>query len=219
MKASGKDGISIRTMTEKDYAAVKPFMKEHFFTGEPLGSSTGEPVHLQNEEDNDEYHLSMIRQETCLVALQGERLVGFVLAGAQCPEDVERHREEAEKMEDHAWGRICRLSSKVEGQVNLYERYGVSRVLYSHITNVAASMRGKGLGSRLAAALMEVGRAKGFPLMVAYCTSFYSARQKAALGMECIYSLSYQDYKDNAGRVIFKPAPPHTHFRVMVIQL
>ncbi|KAH8270573.1 hypothetical protein KR018_011806, partial [Drosophila ironensis] len=221
-KMTSKDGVSIRIMTPKDYDSVKPFMGKEFFTAEPLCQSSGENVQLQDEKENDEYHLSMIAQGTCLLATDDNnagRVVGFVLAGAQYPEDVEKHRKEAEEMPQHAWGRICRLLSKVELEANLFGRFGVSKVLYSHITSVDSSMRGRGLGSRLAATLMEVGRSKGFPLMVAYCTSFYSARQKEALGMQCIHSVAYADYKDAQGKAIFTPAAPHTHCRVMVIKL
>ncbi|XP_070070194.1 arylalkylamine N-acetyltransferase-like 2 [Drosophila takahashii] len=155
----------------------------------------------------------MIAQGTCLLALDennGGRLVGFVLAGAQFPEDVEQHRIGAEKMDQNTWGNTSRMLSKIEREANIFERFGVSKVLYSHITSVATSMRGRGLGSRLAATLMDVGRSKGFPAMVAYCTSFYSARQKEALGMQCVHSLAYADYKDAEGRPIFTPFAPHT---------
>ncbi|XP_017117106.1 dopamine N-acetyltransferase [Drosophila elegans] len=222
MASNTKDGITIRIMTQEDYANVKAFMKDDFFSSEPLCQSSGEAVHLQNEKDNDEYHLSMIAQGTCLVALDENndgRLVGFVLAGAQYPEDIEKHRIEAEAMEKHFWGKICVLLSKIEREANLFERFGISKVLYSHITSVDASMRGKGLGSRLAATLMDVGRSKGFPAMVAYCTSFFSARQKEALGMQCIHSLTYADYKDDQGRPIFTPAAPNIMARVMAIKL
>ncbi|XP_017056599.1 arylalkylamine N-acetyltransferase-like 2 [Drosophila ficusphila] len=222
MALNTKDGITIRIMTKEDYKDVKAFMTDDFFLSEPLCQSSGERVHHQNEKENDEYHLSMIAQGTCLVALDennGGRLVGFVLAGAQFPEDVEKHRIEAEAMEKHTWGRICVLLSKIEIEANLFERFGISKVLYSHITSVDTSMRGKGLGSRLAETLMEVGRSKGFPAMVAYCTSFYSARQKEALGMQCIHSLVYADYKDDQGRPIFTPKAPHKMARVMAIKL
>ncbi|XP_016976393.1 arylalkylamine N-acetyltransferase-like 2 [Drosophila rhopaloa] len=223
MTSNSKDGITIRIMTQEDYKNVKAFMKDDFFTSEPLCQASGETtVHQQNEKENDIYHLSMIAQGTCLVALDennGGRLVGFVLAGAQYPEDIEKHRIEADAMEKNVWGRIFVMLSKIEREANLFQRFGISKVLYSHITSVDTSMRGKGLGSRLAATLMDVGRSKGFPAMVAYCTSFFSARQKEALGMQCIHSLTYADYKDDQGRPIFTPAAPNTMARVMAIKL
>ncbi|XP_037709593.1 dopamine N-acetyltransferase-like [Drosophila subpulchrella] len=220
MSSNTKDGITIRIMTVEDYKNVKAFMEDDFLLSEPLSQSSGESFH-QNK-DNGEYLLSMIAQDTCLVALDennGGRLVGFVMAGAQFPEDTEQHRVEAEAMEQHTWGRIYRLLSKIEREANIFERFGISKALYSHITSVDKAMRGKGLGSRLAATLMEVGRSKGFPVMVAYCTSFFSARQKEALGMQCIHSLTYADYKDAHGQPIFKPAAPHTMVRAMAIKL
>ncbi|XP_030555595.1 dopamine N-acetyltransferase-like [Drosophila novamexicana] len=217
-----KNGILIRIMTVADYQPVKIFMGGNFYNGEPLCASSGEDVQKCYEKENDEYHISMIEQGTCLLAVDennGGRIVGLVLAGGQIPSDLEKHRKEAAAMEPNTWGRIAVFLSKIEIEINLFKRYGVSKILYSHITNVDASMRGKGLGSRLAAALMEVGRSKGFPLMIAYCSSYYSARQKEALGMECVYSIAYADYKDESGQVVFKPAAPHTHLRVMVIKL
>jgi len=222
MSSDRKDGVTIRVMTKEDYAKVKEFMKDDFFLWEPLCQFSGESVQQQNEKENDENHLSMIAQGTCLVALDESnagQIVGIVLAGAHFPEDVARHRLEAEAMEQHLWGRSSVMLSKMEREANLFEHYGISRVLCSEITSVAKSMRGKGLGSRLAATLMEVGRSKGFPAMVAYCTSFFSARQKAALGMQCIYSLAYADYKDAQGLPIFAPIAPHTMARVMAIKL
>ncbi|XP_039483696.1 arylalkylamine N-acetyltransferase-like 2 [Drosophila santomea] len=222
MVSSTKDGITIRIMKKEDYLSVKALLKDSFFQSEPLCQSSGEKVYSQHEKESDEYHLSMISQGTCLVAIDennGGRLVGLVLAGAQYPEDLEKHRIEAEAMEQNFWGRVSKFLSKIEREANLFERFGISKLLYSYITTVDVSMRGKGLGSRLAATLMEVGRSKGFPVMVAYCTSFYSARQKEALGMKCVHSLSYADYKDEQGRPIFTPAEPHTMARIMAIKL
>ncbi|EDV54592.1 dopamine N-acetyltransferase [Drosophila erecta] len=222
MSSSTKDGITIRIMTKEDYPSVKAFMKDDFFQSEPLCQSSGETVHCQHEEANDEHHLSMIAQGTCLMAIdenKGERLVGLVLAEAQYPEDLEKNRIEAETMEQNFWARTCIFLSEIEREANLFERFGIPKLLLSHTTSVDASMRGRGLGSRLAATLMEVGRAKGFPVMVAFCTSFYSARQKEALGMKCVHSLSYADYKDDQGRPIFTPAEPHTMVRVLAIKL
>ncbi|XP_016976382.1 uncharacterized protein LOC108042560 [Drosophila rhopaloa] len=91
-------------MTQEDYKIVKAFMKDDFFKSEPLWQADGE---TSDYPQNAKYHLSMIAQGTCLVALDesnGGRLVGFVLAGAQYLEDIEKHRMEADVMEKNVLG-------------------------------------------------------------------------------------------------------------------
>ncbi|XP_034098158.1 arylalkylamine N-acetyltransferase-like 2 [Drosophila albomicans] len=217
-----KDGILIRIMTVDDYKLVKIFMREHFFIGNPMNDACDEDVQKCNEKENDEYHIDMIKQNTSLLAVKDndeEQIVGFVLAGAQVPSDLEKSRKEADELEENAWKRIAVFNSLIEREANVFKHYGVSEVLYSHITTVHTSMRGKGLGARLAKALMELGRSKGFPAMAASCSSYYSARQKQALGMECIYSHAYDDYKDINGNVVFKTEAPNTHVRFLAMRL
>ncbi|BFF93406.1 dopamine N-acetyltransferase-like [Drosophila madeirensis] len=217
MQETTKDGITIRTMNLEDYESIKNVFTERFFNGEPLFAAITGPIDPKRWKRLDEYHESLIVDGTCVVAIDEEqsgRVVGFVLAEGQCPEDVEKHRQEAEGS-----GHIKRLLSNVEVEANIYERYGLSKLLYSHLTCVDVAMRGKGLGKRLANCAMDLGRSKGYPLMAAFCTSFYSARQKEALGMECIYSLKYEDYKDAEGKVVFFPPAPHKEIRVVAIKL
>ncbi|XP_017848423.2 dopamine N-acetyltransferase [Drosophila busckii] len=164
----------------------------------------------------------MIEQGTCIVALDEhnpERILGCVIAGVLVPSSLDSFAAQALAAKDNIWGKMVTLLMKASVEGNVYERYGVSKVLLSHMTTVDPSMRGKGLGTRLAAALMEVGRIKGYEVMIAFCSSFYSARQKRAMGMECIYSLAYADYKDESGEVIFKPPAPHTHLQFLAIRL
>ncbi|KAM8715318.1 hypothetical protein ACLKA7_002383 [Drosophila subpalustris] len=107
----------------------------------------------------------------------------------QCfPSDLETHRKEADEMEKHSWARIAVFLSEVERKVNIFERYGASKLLYSHMTNVDASMRGKGLGTRLAAALMELGRSKGFP----FCGFCGSSGVQATSTTHTYSSIGYQ---------------------------
>ncbi|XP_022233164.2 dopamine N-acetyltransferase-like [Drosophila obscura] len=211
-------------MTLADYETIKHIFEEQFINGEPLFNSITGPIDPEMWNLYDEYHQSMIAAGTSVVAIDDEekdgRVVGFVLAEGQSIDDVEKHRQEAECIPDtDIIGHIKRIISKVEVEANIYERYGVSRLLYSHLTSVDVSMRGKGLGSRLATSAMDLGRSKGYPLMTAFCSSFYSARQKEAMGMECIYSLKFEDYKDTEGKVVFTPPEPHKEIRVVAIKL
>ncbi|KAH8263264.1 hypothetical protein KR044_006515 [Drosophila immigrans] len=217
-----KDGILIRIMTLEDLKRIE----ESIYDDEPLQSA------LENESEMkppksiivslEETHISMVSQGTSLVAIDEEdsgRIVGSVLAGCETFGDLQMYYEKIVALDDCAFKTVTIFELETKIKVNYFDRYGVSKVLYSQMTNVDASMRGKGLGTRLAAALMELGRSKGLPIMTAWCTSFYSARQKEAMGMECIYSQKYADYKDSNRQVVFKPPAPHTQLRVLAIKL
>lgn len=51
------------------------------------------------------------------------------------------------------------------------------------------------------------------------CSSHFTAKAVERLGFKCIYSLSYMDYVDDQGKVVFKSQPPHEHFKMYVFLL
>ncbi|KAH8377354.1 hypothetical protein KR093_004984 [Drosophila rubida] len=217
-----KNGVLIRLMTLEDYDNVSNFLRDHFYNAEPLCVALGVDGRPSFEKIFKEYRIHMIEQGTCLVALDtnnAERIVGVVLAKKTAESQLQEGRLRAEKMADGALKTMITFISGVHLKANVFKHYGVSEILYSQITTVDTAMRGKGLGTRLAAALMEVGRSKGYPLMVATCSSIYSARQKLAMGMECFYSEAYADYKDANGKVVIQPPAPHTHVQMLAIKL
>ncbi|KAH8377352.1 hypothetical protein KR093_004982 [Drosophila rubida] len=217
-----KNGILIRLMEVEDCDNVTNFLGNHFYNAEPLCVATGVNSLTPLEKSFKEHRIRMIEQGTCLIALDtnnADRIVGVVLAQKLVESELEEECLRVEKKPDGPLKRMLTFLTGVELRGNVFKHYGVSEILYSLVTNVDTSMRGKGLGTRLAAALMEVGRSKGYPLMSATCSSFYSARQKLAMGMECFYSDAYADYKDANGEALLKPPAPHTHIQMLAIKL
>lgn len=51
------------------------------------------------------------------------------------------------------------------------------------------------------------------------CSSYFSAKVVEKLGFKCIYSMSYKDYVNEQGEVVFKPQPPHEQFKIYVLLL
>jgi len=51
------------------------------------------------------------------------------------------------------------------------------------------------------------------------CSSNFSASAAERLGFQCIYSLHYEEYKNEKGEVIFNSLPPHTQFKMYVISI
>ncbi|KAH8269874.1 hypothetical protein KR018_009111 [Drosophila ironensis] len=221
MQPSTKDGITIRTMTEDDLEAVSVLVDTGFYAEEPLLMSGKVTLLPETLAFSKKSHQKLITHGTSLVALDENnagRLVGFVLAEPKTPEDFQTPQEVLDKVQPDVRP-ILSFGNEVKQKANFFGAYGVDKLLYSHITFVVPDMRGKGIGSRLATTLTDVGRANELPLMVAMCTSYYSAKQKEALGMECIFAQSYADYKDSEGKVVFTPPAPHTQARLLAIRL
>ncbi|XP_068152541.1 arylalkylamine N-acetyltransferase-like 2 [Drosophila tropicalis] len=218
---STENGIAVRIMSTEDYDQVELFLRDHYYNADPLMMSCPGDLYKFGIPYFDEMNLSLIKQNTSLIAIDEltNSIAGVVIAGAQAENDVEEHRLLSEALGSNIFGCIERLVSEVERKSNVYQRFNVNKLLYSHVTCVDTLKRGQGLGVRLAKTLIKLGRAKGFKLMLALCSSFYSARQKHALGMECIYAQAYADYKDDEGRAILTPPAPHTHIRVMAMKL
>ncbi|XP_060661843.1 arylalkylamine N-acetyltransferase-like 2 [Drosophila nasuta] len=211
----------IRELKLEDFEELKTFLRDRYLIDEPLWQPHPDGQ-LQNMADpkKEEYRRNLISQGTSLVALEDGHIVGVALAGALYPSDVEEHGVESEQMStDTILSKVVRFLAEVERQAKVFEHYDVPKAIYLNILGVDSSVRRQGLGRRLVAAVMEVGRSKGFPLLVTTCTSLYSARVMNALGMECLYSKAYADYKDEAGNVVLKPQAPHTEACVMAIRL
>ncbi|KAH8378396.1 hypothetical protein KR093_011160, partial [Drosophila rubida] len=213
--------IIIRELTLEDFEQLKIFLRDRYVVDEPLWQRYPEGQR-QNMADpkKEEYRRNLIQQGTSLVALEGERIVGVALAGATYPSDVEQHRVDSEQLpNDTILGQVARFLAHVEAEANVLPRYNVAKAIYLNILGVDATVRRQGLGRRLVAALIEVARSRGFPLLVTTCTSLYSARVMSALGMECVHAQAYADYKDDAGSVVFQPQAPHTEASVMAMRL
>ncbi|XP_017850528.2 dopamine N-acetyltransferase [Drosophila busckii] len=217
-----KDGIHIRFMDMADYEQVKIFLRNHYYNAEPLAASSDEE--LREVKAEVQSVLKYIKQGISLVAIDEtdseERIVGCTVAATMHAGDYSRRLKESPDDAEHSdWRSTIELFDKVIAEGNPFERYGVNKLLLFDMIAVDARMRGKGIGARLATAQMELGRKQGFEVMVAICTSFYSARQLSGLGMECIYELAYADYLDANGSVLFELPAPHTHIRLLAIGL
>ncbi|KAH8381157.1 hypothetical protein KR200_006457, partial [Drosophila serrata] len=224
-RALGKmSEIAIRALTSADFEEVEAFLAVHFFKQEPL-MLIPQPDSAQSEviPAESELHRSLIAQGLSLAAIDrsnGDRIVGVVLAGEMVPEDLEREFQEVEQKEVKCLlDKIHKFLAGIERRANIFKHFGVERALYLYMLGVDTSVRRQGVGSRLVAATIELGREQGFPVMASTCTNLHSTRLMTALHMECVLSQNYADYKDEHGEVILRPADPHTKASVVGIRL
>ncbi|KAH8241042.1 hypothetical protein KR026_010698, partial [Drosophila bipectinata] len=214
--------IAIRALRVEDYPEVEAFLAEHFFKHEPLMLIPQEdPSQAAVVPTESELHHQLLQQGLSLAAVDNAgRIVGVTLNGAMEPSDLEREYKEAhEKPVSCLLDKIHKLLAGIEWRANVFKHYGVERVLYLYMLGVSTTVRRQGVGSRLVAATIELGRTHGFPVVCSTCTNLNSTRLMTALQMECVLAQEYAEYKDERGEVILQPAAPHTKASVVGIRL
>ena len=103
--------------------------------------------------------------------------------------------------------------------MRIYGRKPELIVQYVCHLGVDPAVQGRGIGRRLMEASRHLARSEGYPLLYIVCTSYYSAKIARAIGMQCVYSLPYAEFKDKDGNPVFTPPQPHTDVAVFVQKL
>lgn len=209
----------VRELTVKDIDEASRVFREHFMKHEPLLESYGKCERLNASLDE-----SAVREGLSLVIVDQskgvDRIVGVAYAGVLSANELEHNWNELrDKKRTKYMEHIAYFLINIKRNAQFFERYEVSKCLYLKVLVVDATMQRQGLGRQLVTALIDVGRAKGFALLVATCTGCYSTKLMASLGMECVHSENYCDFKDDDGNIVFKPSAPHTKANVMVLKL
>ncbi|ALC48905.1 CG15766 [Drosophila busckii] len=216
MSAAVMDDIELRVATAEDSKRMMEFLHEHYYQEEPLTIGC-EPK--QPDAADESFLLSNIPHGTCLLALQGDRIMGAVVAGPKDKEEAQLLDEEAAQHAGTKWGRIVGFLALVEREANVFERYGVDKAVHAHALGVDTTMRGRALGARLITALAARGKELGYPLLTLDCTSVYSSRLSRRLGCDLINSKLYSDYKDVSGVQLICPPAPHDRVETYALLL
>ncbi|KAJ9582977.1 hypothetical protein L9F63_022681 [Diploptera punctata] len=115
--------------------------------------------------------------------------------------------------------KIGRFLNEVESGVNIWELGKTDRAFSINILAVSESSRGTGVGKALMEHSREKARSAGYSLLYVLCTSYYSDRIARNMGMQCVYTLPYSEYKDEQGNPVFVPPAPHTQATVLIEKL
>ncbi|KAH8404798.1 hypothetical protein KR222_003855 [Zaprionus bogoriensis] len=211
----------VRELKEEDFEGFKSFLLEHFYGHEPLMQTPGDHKKVQVTPERWEERLQIVRQGLSLIAVDQQGcIVGTAFAESMQPADLEKSWETVNRQRPtDLLAHTHYFLSRLERESRVFQHYNVSEALYLCILTVDASVRRQGLGRRLVSGLMELGRSKGFPLLVTTCTSLFSQRVMEAHGLEVVLSQKYADYTIEDGSAPIRPPLPHTEASVMAIRL
>lgn len=203
----------VQIVTKDDKLRILKFLRRFFFRDEPLNHC----IQLIPESEDstclelEEYcSMSTLENNLSLMAVSTSgAIVGVLLNGKMDP-PCEGDPEYITTCENPKFKKILRLLRYVDQNVTRNGQYEDLNVLEIRILSVDSSWRGKGIAKTLVEKTIEIGKEKGFHMVRADCSSFFSGKLCARLGFERIYELKYADYVDEDGNPVFSPAFPHT---------
>ncbi|XP_078038321.1 arylalkylamine N-acetyltransferase 1 isoform X1 [Augochlora pura] len=202
----------IQIVTKDDKLRILKFLRRFFFRDEPLNHS----IQLIPESEDstcleleDYCSTSTMENNLSLMAVSTSgTIVGVTLNGKMEP-STEDEPEYIVTCKNPKFKKILRLLNYVDRNVNRDEQLRSLNTLEIRIISVDTNWRGKGIAKALLEKTMEIGKEKGFHIIRADCSSFYSGKLCARLGFEQIYELPYAEYVDEEGKPVFSPALPH----------
>jgi GNAT superfamily N-acetyltransferase len=171
------------------------------------GHSLQDEAHLQN----------FVKEGTSLLAVAAtpqKTLLGVAINGEIFSD--ENMIEIISNCTCDRYAKFVRFIETVDRCSEFWDRVAVQRALSSEALAVLGSARGMGIGKALLEGTLQLAKDDGFPLLRVDCSSYYSAKIAEHIGLECIFSLPYAEYKNEDGCQIFAPPSPHVEYKLFV---
>lgn len=199
-------------VSERDKALA--FLREHFFTEEPINNA--HPI--RDESQEEEFILSLLPKSNIIFAVDStnDKIAGLASFGEIDENYARRSWEESETTTNKKYRDILKFMHHIESKSNVCQRFRVAAALHLHGVSVDKAYRGKAIGKILFLEWFRVAASRNYRLVSCDCTSLYSSHIAESVGMECVSTVTYDEYHDKVGDKIFHPIQPHTEIKSFV---
>ncbi|XP_055679714.1 uncharacterized protein LOC129787902 [Lutzomyia longipalpis] len=211
------DDLTFRVAIAGDEAKVLDFIRKFYYPEEALtiGIAPKDPT-----PEDEEFSLSCIPTGLSVVAEDSNgELVGVLLCHEVDNSTLPERKKETAEIKDAKWRTILTFLHHLEELSSICRRLDVPKGVQFSVLGVDPAHRGKSIGLQLMQKAAENAAEKGFKAIGAVCTSIFSSRIADKLGMTCVASVAYSEWKDNAGEVIFHLPPPYDQARCYIKKL
>ncbi|XP_055610541.1 arylalkylamine N-acetyltransferase-like 2 [Uranotaenia lowii] len=213
------NGLLYRVATEADRELVRDGLHKYFYPEDPVTST-----HYSGKEpttDDTEGTLEMVDSGCMILAMdeQSGSLAGFSGSTIVSPDEPQKLLEKASQAQTKKYGDVLRLTAHLIAKTRVCERFGVDRAYHLDMVGVNPNFRGKSIGVILQEKHVELACAKGMRVLSAFVTGPYSASILERLGMQCVYTLPYRDYRDESGRVVFQGTKNYNEMKCYVMKI
>ncbi|KAJ9582193.1 hypothetical protein L9F63_003459 [Diploptera punctata] len=202
-----------------DRIRVLDFLRQNFYNEEPLNAA------MNNESNNlskadEEHTLELLQEDMSLLAVNDdEDLIGICLSGLVTNKEAETMEGLADTCSCERFSKLLHFLAYVEQQSNIWTKSGVTCGLSVQALAVTQAARGYGVGRALLETTRQLAKDEGYSLFRVDCSSYFSARLAEEIGMECVFSLPFSQYKDKDGCQVFKVKSPNNHMKIYIQKL
>ncbi|XP_025199058.1 dopamine N-acetyltransferase-like [Melanaphis sacchari] len=214
--------VPMSSNDENDRQRVIEFIKKFFFQREPLVMC--KQLEFESMEKLQNHLFRTLDNGLTFKAVSSDGdLIGFI-----SNEIIDRENKKpsncSSKIDDQEnsfkFKEFMTLFQKIEQESAMFERYpDVNRVMDIKAVAVNETFKGQGVCKALFYKSKELALENKCSMVRVDCSSYFSASAAEKLGFQCIYSMNYEEYKNEKGEVIFDPLPPHKQFKVYVISI
>lgn len=199
--------VTIRIAERSDLSLINNFATDFFHDQEPIESS-----HVDKSDKmvpDDEFVLDCIDCGTTLMAHDGDKLIGVMIAGKILPDEAERSLEWAKQMKSKKSADVLKFLSYIEAKADSCKRLQVPQCLHIHIISVHPNHQGLGIAKKLFAACIVNGRSKNYPALTIDCSNVFTARIAESFELKLLSTVTYDEYCTHIGEKLFIPSQPH----------
>lgn len=211
--------ITFKVATTSDFDKILELLLKHFYPDEPLSSGWYDTPNECIGEDG--LSMKSLKDSTTIIAVTNDgEIVGACVADPSYPDEAEKLREEAARLKSEKWSAVLNVLVILEEKANLYKRFNITKSIHMNNLVVNPKVRGQSIGIKLMGKCMENARQLGYEIACTDCTSKFSIRIAEQLGMECIETFVYDEYRHATdGRLVFKVKPPHMLIKTFIQRL
>lgn len=165
--------------------------------------------------------LEAISFQTVLMAVKKgtNKLVGILIAGPIDLRYGQILKALANEPSDEKAADVYSLLVYIEEKANLFERFCVKECLQIQVVSVHPDHLRQMIATKLFHAIFDVAKVKNYNLISVDSSSVYIEKIAEKFEMNCISSVSYQEYNDHLGKALFVPTEPHTEIKVFAKRL
>lgn len=207
--------ITFRTANESEHDVVLQFLREHFFSEEPINNA----YPIRDESMEEDFILSLLPEGNIIFAIDpssNNRIAGLASFGEITTSYAQETWELSETTTNRKWKDILKFMAHIEAKSNVCRRFGVTVALHLHGVAVDKEYRGRAIGRRLFNKCFDIAASRGLLIVSADCSSIFSIGIAQEVGMECVSRVTYDEYHEKIGERIFFPIAPHHEIKTFV---